>query len=195
MRRLDDRVVSAVQRHPSVRRVRLVGSRAEGHASARADWDFLVETEDFKALADDLPNLCAPLDPVAQQWDRLSSCYCWMLMLRGPVKIDLIFPDEPHEPEPPWTPTAANLAAIDRHFWDWTLWLSGKRSAANRDLVASELDKLFAHVLAPLGVERRPSSIPEAVAAYRNARAQAEERFGCRVPRELEAEVAPALPS
>jgi hypothetical protein len=194
MRRLDDRVISTVQRHPSVRSVRLVGSRAEGRASPQSDWDYLVVTDDFGTLADDLSNLCAPLDPLAQQWDRLSSHYVWMLMLRGPVKIDLIFPDEPHEPEPPWTPTEENLAAIDRHFWDWTLWLDSKHPVGGHDLVASELDKLFAHILAPLGVERRPASIIEAVAEYERARARAEEPFGCRVPRELEAEVIPVLP-
>jgi hypothetical protein len=180
---LDDRVITAIERHAS-----------EGRATARSDWDFIVETDDFAAVATDLPNLCAPLAPVAQQWDRLSSRYCWMLILSGPVKIDLIFADQPHERESPWVETAANLTAIDRHFWDWTLWLSGKAAVGKSEIVASELDKLFEHILAPLGVERRPSSVAEAVTAYRTARRRAEERFGCHVPRELETAVAPALP-
>jgi len=98
------------------------------------------------------------------------------------------------ESESPWVETAANLTAIDRHFWDWTLWLSGKSAVGKSEIVASELDKLFEHILAPLGVERGPSSIAEAVTAYRTARRRAEERFGCHVPRELETAVAPALP-
>jgi predicted nucleotidyltransferase len=190
---LDDRVITAIERHASVGRVRLIGSRAEGRATARSDWDFLVETDDFATVATDLPTLCAPLAPVAQQWDRLSSRYCWMLILSGPVKIDLIFADQPHERESPWVETAANLTAIDRHFWDWTLWLSGKSAVGKSEIVASELGKLFEHILAPLGVERRPSSVAEAVTAYRTARRRAEKRFGCHVPRELETAVAPAL--
>ena len=193
MRRLDDRVIDALMRHPSVRSVQLVGSRAEGRAHRGSDWDFLVESDDFTQVADDLPDLCRPLEPVAQQWDRLSTHYCWMLMLRGPLKVDLIFPDVPHELEPPWAPSAANLGAIDRHFWDWTLWLSGKQLAGKTDLVAAELDKLFVHILDPLGAKQRPSSVSDAVGIYRDARAEAEERFGCQVPRDLEAEVISAL--
>ncbi len=36
-----------------------------------------------------------------------------MLMLRGPVKVDLIFPDVPRALEPPWTVSADTLEAID----------------------------------------------------------------------------------
>lgn len=193
VRTLDQRLIAAVGRHPSVRSVKLVGSRAESRATARSDWDFLIDTDDFGAVAADLPAVCAPLDPIAQQWDRLSSCYCWMLMLRGPVKIDLIFADQPHRHEPPWEPERRNLAAIDRHFWDWMLWLASKEAAGKEDLLASELEKLFHHLLAPLGVRRTPASVLEAVAAYRDARAQAEERFNWRVPRDLETEIASAL--
>jgi hypothetical protein len=177
----------------SVRSVRLVGSRAHGRPHARSDWDFVVETHDFDVLAGDLPDLCAPLDPIAQQWDRLSSHYCWMLMLRGPTKVDLIFPDQPHQPQPPWEPTIANLPEIDRHFWDWTLWLVGKEAAGEHDLVGPELRKLFHHLLAPLGVRQVPGTLAAAVAAYRDALAQAERRFGLQVPRELDVEVASVL--
>jgi hypothetical protein len=194
MLRLDDRVADVIQRHPSVRSVRQVGSRAERRAGPLSDWDFVVESEDFGALVNDLPSLCAPLTPLSQQWDRLSTHYVWMLVLHGPAKVDLIFPDTVHEPESPWRPSAKNLVDIDRHFWDWMLWLGSKHSVGDHDLVASELDKLFVHILDPLGVERRPLSIEEAVAEYERARAGAEERFGCRVPHELEAEVIAVLP-
>ena len=186
-------MIAALRRHPSVRSVQLVGSRAEGRATARSDWDFLISTDDFGAVAACLPALCAPLDAIAQQWDRLSSCYCWMLMLRGPTKIDLIFGNQLHQPEPPWEPARDNLGAIDCHFWDWMLWLVGKEEAGNEDLVASELEKLFHHLLGPLGIRETPASISAAVAAYRDSRAQAETRFGCRVPRDLETEIAPVL--
>ena len=37
--------------HPSVRSVQLVGSRAEGRATARSDWDFLIGTHDFSHVS------------------------------------------------------------------------------------------------------------------------------------------------
>lgn len=190
---LAERVIAAVELHPAIRTIELVGSRAEGRATDLSDWDFRVETYDFASIARALPALLAPLEPLAQQWDRLSPEWCWMLILRGPAKVDLIFPDQPHTKEPPWQPSAGNLRAIEDHFWDWTLWLRGKESARKPGLVASELEKLFEHLLAPLGAERRPSSIGDAIALYRAARDSAEQRFGVAVPRDLERAVAPAF--
>jgi hypothetical protein len=60
-------------------------------------------------------------------------------------------------------------------------------------LVATELHKLFGHLLAPLGVRRPPTSILEAIAGYRRARDRLERRLGVAVPRELETAVAPAF--
>ena len=116
-----------------------------------------------------------------------------MLILRGPVKVDLIFPEEPHAHEPPWAPSAGNLLAIDAHLWDWLLWLRGKERSGKDELVAAELEKLFVHLLRPLGVERVPSSVAEAVELYCPARDEAAERFGCVVSPALETEVARAL--
>jgi hypothetical protein len=96
-----------------------------------------------------------------------------MLMVRGPVKVDLIFVDEPHTDEPPWKPSRDNLAGIDAHFWDWMLWLRGKEAAGKGDLVAAHLEKAFDHLLAPLGAERPPPSIQDALALYLDARAGA----------------------
>jgi hypothetical protein len=188
-----ERVIAAVAPHPAVRDIRLVGSRAEGRAIELSDWDFLVETNDFAAIAGALPHQLAPLEPVAQQWDRLSTYYCWMLIVAGPVKIDLIFADEPHADEPPWEANGQNLDAIDAHFWDWMFWLKAKEASGKLERVHTELAKLFEHLLAPLQVQERPSSIAEAVAGYRAARERAEQRFGVAVGRELEAAVAPAF--
>jgi hypothetical protein len=190
---LERQVISALGRHPGVRNVSLAGSRAEGRANPFSDWDFVVAVNDFTAVAADLPELCAPLAPIAQQWDRLSPHQCWMLMLPGPTKVDVIFPDEPHELEPPWKPSQDNLAAIDRHFWDWALWLRSKEASGKADLVATELEKLFRHLLGPLGATTAPDSVAEAVAIYREGRAEAERRFSCEVPRELETAVAGSL--
>jgi hypothetical protein len=188
---LAGRIIASVAPHPAVRSIKLVGSRAEGRASELSDWDFLVDSNDFADLADALPRLLTPLDPLAQQWDRLSPEYCWMLILRGPTKVDLIFPDEPHTNEPPWEPNHRNLGAIEAHFWDWMLWLRGKEASGKADLLEREFDKLFDHMLAPLGVEHRPSSITDAITHYQAARNRAERRFGVTVSREIENAVAP----
>lgn len=190
---IQERVPAALTAHPAVTSVELAGSRAEGRATERSDWDFLVATDRFEDLAADLPRLVAGLEPLAQQWDRLSPSWCYMLILRGPVKVDLIFPDEPHLDDPPWRPDRENLAAVDAHFWDWMLWLSSKVASGKDELVAGELEKLFGHLLAPLGATARPSTIGEAVDAYREARERLEAKLGVAAPRDLENEVAPAL--
>jgi hypothetical protein len=177
---------------PHVERIELVGSRAEGRATQWSDWDFGVRARDFAALAQALPGLLAPLDPLVQQWDRLSETWCWMLILRGPVKVDLIF-DDPHVKEPPWEPGPDTLAGIDDHFWDWMLWLRSKEARGEDEYVAEELEKLHLHLLAPLGVEVVPSSIGEAVVTYRRARDRGEKQFGVTVSRELENAVTRAL--
>ena len=186
------RVVEAVGRHPHIERVTLAGSRAEGRAHTLSDWDFTVETHNFASVAPDMPLLCMPLHPLAQQWDRLSRACCWMLLLAGPVKVDLIFA-EPHAPESAWQPNAANLAAIDAHFWDWVLWLRGKQAHQQTALVAAELRKMFGHILEPMGISRRPTSIDDAIATYRHARAALERTFGSAVPRTIEQAVYPAV--
>jgi hypothetical protein len=190
---LADRVIALFARHPGVRSIELAGSRATGQARPDSDWDFLVETRDFGAVAAALPELVAPLEPLAAQWDRLSDEQCWMLILRGPLKVDLIFPEEPHVHEPPWVPSAGNLDAIDAHLWDWLLWLRPKEAAGKRELVAAELEKLFVHLLRPLGVERVPSSVADAVELYRPARDAAAARLGGTISPALEVEVVRAL--
>ena len=132
-----------------MRSIALAGSRATGQARPDSDWDFLVETREFGAVAAALPELLAPLEPLAEQWDRLSDEQCWMLILPDAVKVDLIFPEEPHVHEPPWVPSAENLGAIDAHLWDWLLWLRAKERAGKDELVATELEKLFGPSAAP----------------------------------------------
>jgi predicted nucleotidyltransferase len=192
---LVETVVAAVSPHPAVESIELVGSRAEGRATKWSDWDFAVRARDFGAVADALPGLLEPLDPLVQQWDRLSDQYCWMLILRGPAKVDFIFPDEPYAKRGPWQPGPDTLAGIDDHFWDWMLWLRAKEAAGKEERVASELEKLFGNLLGPLGVEAPPSSIAEAVDSYLTARDRAERRFGRVVSRDVEQAVAPSLRS
>src|SRR6266508_1129898 len=80
------RIIACVEPDPAIRTIRLVGSRADGSATQFSDWDFRVEANDFAAAAESLPHLLAPLQPLAQQWDRLSPEWCWMLIVRGPAK-------------------------------------------------------------------------------------------------------------
>lgn len=171
-----------------MRSVALVGSRARGDATEWSDWDFHVETDDFAALAADLPTLVAPLRPLVAQWDRLSDEQCYMLIVDGPTKIDFLF-DVPHEHEPPHTVSAETLSAIDAHFWDWTLWLASKVAKGRDDVVQSELEKMSGHLLRPLGVPEVPTSLLHASDVYLAARGEQERRFGVRAPRGLETQV------
>ena len=125
------------------------------------------------------------------QWDRLSPTWCYMLILTGPVKVDLLF-GHPHQPAGPWQVNASTLAGIDDHFWDWALWLRSKLARA-KDLVATELRKMHEHLLGPMGVTCPPASLGEAVAAYRSAREEWERRLGSYVSRNAENTVIPVL--
>jgi hypothetical protein len=188
-------VAAVLLPHANVRAVELVGSRATGSATPLSDWDFEVETDDFASVARSLPKLVAPLDPLAQQWDRISDYPCYMLMLTGPVKVDLIFPGEPYESLPPWTVTPDTLDGIDQHFWDWILWLASKREKGKDELVRRELEKMSAHLLRPLGAEAVPDSIDAALEGYRRARDEREREFGVQISRRREREVLPAVSS
>jgi predicted nucleotidyltransferase len=188
-------VPAALQKHPAVRGTRLAGSRAAGRAHELSDWDFLVLTGDFPAVAGDLHELVSPLGPLSELWDPYSDRACYMLMLRGPTKIDLIFPREKREWSPAWEPRADTLVAIDVHFWDWILWLEQKRRGGRTTQLEKSLGDMFELLLHPLGVPEKPSSVAEAVAAYLQAREGLESRYGVRVARRLEREVRPVLAS
>ena len=181
-------VTAALEKHPAIRAVRLVGSRQHGAAGALSDWDFEVDAVDFAAVAADLPALVSPLRPLAQQWDRLSRQQTYMLMLRGAIKVDLLF-DREHELDPPWKVTAETLEAIDHHFWDWILWLAPKHSAGKHELVAQELVKMSAHLLRPMGVEETPDTLETAITLYTAALRKLEGRLGVAVSQELEREI------
>jgi hypothetical protein len=195
---VDDRdlaasVKAALLPHPHILTVELVGSRATGSPTSLSDWDFEVMTDGFDSVARELPTMVAELQPLAQQWDRISEYPCYMLMLIGPVKVDLIFPGEPYESLPPWRLSAETLEGIDRHFWDWILWLASKREKGQDELVQRELVKMSEHLLRPLGVDRVPGSIEAALESYGFTRDRRERELGVEVSRRLEREVLPAV--
>jgi hypothetical protein len=183
-------VIAAVEPHPAVRSVELAGSRARGEETPLSDWDFQVETDDFDGLGRALPELVEPLDPLSRQWDRYSPHPTYMLMLSGPLKLDLLFLGRVNEPRPPWTLARETLPGIDDHFWDWVLWLASKDSPGGREeLVADQRALMHEHLLAPLGVTRAPPGVEDAVGLYLDARATAERELGVRVDRALGDEV------
>jgi predicted nucleotidyltransferase len=186
-------VTEAVAGHPAIATVRLAGSRARGDEVPLSDWDFAVETEDFDAAAAALPRLVEPLAPLTRQWDRLSGHPTYMLMLRGPVKVDFLFLDRVQERSPPWAVGAETLAGIDAHFWDWILWIASKAQAGRRELVERHLHELHEHVLVPMGVPAPPEDLGRAIDAYEAARARQEHRLGVAVDRALGSEVSAAL--
>jgi hypothetical protein len=191
---LEAAVRAALAPHPAVESVELAGSRARGEETALSDWDFQIETDDFGALAEALPRLVEPLEPLSRQWDRYSPHPTYMLMLRGPLKLDLLFLGRVNDPRPPWTVSAATLPAIDDHFWDWILWLASKERAGGHEaLVREQQALLHAQLLAPLGMAREPTGIEDAVRAYLSAREAAERCFALRVDRALGEEVLDGL--
>jgi hypothetical protein len=188
-----DLVPALVGGHPLVESIRLSGSRASGAAHDLSDWDFVVRTSDFGRLRGELPSLVQPLRPLAEQWDRYSNHACYMLMLRGPTKVDLIFPDERQEWAPAWTLSRETLPAIDRHFWDWVLWLEQKRRSGKGDVLAKSLVDMYKLLLKPMGAQERPGSVAEAVAIFVDLRDELAERLDVPVARELEREVRPIV--
>ena len=190
-----ERVWRVLQAHPAVQDITLVGSRARGSATRFSDWDFLVDTDDFEQLASALPDLVADLDPLASLWDPITGGEaCYMLILEGPTKVDLIF-DHPRANDPPWTVRADTLHAVDDHFWDWTLWLCAKQAAGKEDLVTAELHKMFQHLLKPMGATQAPASLQDAIGVYERLRAGCEDHFGVGVSRRLGEAVAPVVAS
>jgi hypothetical protein len=180
----------AVERHPGVRAVTLVGSRARGDPTELSDWDFLIETDDLDAVAGALPELVRAADPLAAQWDRLSEeATYFMLVLRDATKVDFIL-QRPPLIEPPWVVTAETLPGIDAHFWDWILWLGGKQLRGEDALVHVMLSHvMFEHLLAPMGALAPPATIAGAVELYSVLRDRYERELGVAVDRQLEAAV------
>jgi len=184
-----DRVASvraAVERHPAVRSVELVGSRARGDATALSDWDFLVESDDLDAVGAALPELVAEERPLAAQWDRLSEeATYFMLVLQDGTKVDFVL-RRPPDLQPPWVATAETLPAIDAHFWDWIVWLGGKQLRRSDELVHVMLTHvMFDHLLAPLGATTPPNTIADAVAVYESLLTARERELGVTVDRRL----------
>ena len=189
MRDLTELAISAVARHPAVTRVELAGSRSRGTHENLSDWDFAVETSDFGSVARDLPTLVEPLEPLAAQWKPLGHFPVYMLLLRGPTKLEYLFLDHSQEARPPVKPSRETLPTIDAHFWDWIWWLATKASVGRNDLVEEHLPRLYRHLLEPMGAVQVPGSIEAAIADFLVRRGELERHYGLEVSRAVEGEV------
>ncbi|MGH2756744.1 MAG: hypothetical protein ACRDI3_03040 [Actinomycetota bacterium] len=183
------RIPKLLRRHPEVTNVQLAGSRERGDENALSDWDFVVETDDAGSLREDISHLVDSLNPLVGQWDRLGPVWCYMLILKGGVKVDIIVEGTAQVDEPPWKVSAENLPAIDDHFWDWILWLGSKWLKDDSDMVTTELTKMFDHLLEPMGVDRVPDSIEDAISAYLVARDLRAAELDVAMHHDLQAEV------
>ena len=171
--------------HPAVKSVKFAGSRSRGTHEQLSDWDFAVETSDFEALAQDLPALVAPLDPLGQQWEPMGHFPVYQVFLRGPTKIEYLFLDRSQEPLPPLEPSRDTLPAINTHFWDWIWWLTTKASIGRSDLVGEHMPRLYTQLLRPMGISAVPATIESAVDAFVARRNELEQEFGISVDRAL----------
>lgn len=179
-------------KHPAVRRVTLTGSRMRGNATEWSDWDFAVEVTDFEAVSVALPMLTKRLEPLTHLWDPLSRHAIYMMILKGPIKVDLIF-DRPHQEEPPWVINSDTMALVNSHFWDWILWIANKEARGMKNMVREELEKMYTYLLAPLGCTRSPGSVEEAVRDYLVAFGRQKSLFDIEVDPALEKEVIKGL--
>ena len=158
-------VPDLLKMHPAVRRVNLVGSRSKGLALKYSDWDFFVDTTDFDAVSTALPSLTQELDPLSYLWDPLSHQSVYMMILRGAIKVDIIFAHRQQQ-KPPWTVNSGTIIPINNHFWDWILWIASKEARGSMDIVSKEFKKMYSYLLAPLGCTRIPDSVEEAVREF-----------------------------
>lgn len=182
----------AIAAHPEVASVRLGGSRGRGEPVPLSDWDLEITTRHGHAVVRDLPDIAQRVQPIAAQWERLADHACYMLMLRGGVKVDLIL-DVPQRLEPPWEARPDTLQGIDQHFWDWIVWLAAKDQRGDSELVRSEFEKMSVHLLQPVSVQQTPASIHEAVELFRAARDRLEAETNSTVDRRMEEAVIAAL--
>jgi hypothetical protein len=167
-------VSEAVRVVSGVTEVELTGSSAVGERTPLSDWDFDVAVEDA-AVLEDLEHRLQRLRALAVFWDPLSTRANLIVLLEGPIKVDVIVPAMGNpRPISQWEVTAPTLARVDAHFWDWTLWLGAKQLRGLRELVAAELAKMWDTLLRPMGVQRSPQTLDEAVNFYLVARRERE---------------------
>jgi hypothetical protein len=168
------------------------GSRARGRATELSDWDLYLEGNP-EAMMVQVPEVIASFGPLAAFWEPLAEEAGYMVVLDGPIKVDVFPTGGRRRIQPPWVLSAETLVGIDAHFWDWSLWLGGKSLRGERELVANELMKMHDFLLGPIGVATAPTTLGEALAVYLRARASAIHELGVFVDPELGRQVSGVL--
>jgi hypothetical protein len=153
----------------------------------------VIDSTDPERVFEELPGVVATFDPLSAFWDPLGDQRNYMATFPRLVKLDLHL-NLPPLPHVPWRIDRDTLVAVDHHFWDWTLWLAGKSLHGQSSLVTDELVKMQKYLLGPLGCERPPRTLDEAIDLYLSARAKAESECGVQpLDSRLEQEVLAAL--
>jgi len=112
---ISETVPGLLMKHPAVRKVVVTGSRKRGDATEWSDWDFLIETADFESVSIALPSLTESLEPLSHLWDPLSHHSIYMMILRGPTKVDICF-DHLQQQRPPWVINNDSISQVNSHF-------------------------------------------------------------------------------
>ncbi|HZM83517.1 MAG TPA: hypothetical protein VFC19_47990 [Candidatus Limnocylindrales bacterium] len=180
---------AALRADALVRSVDLVGSRANGTATALSDWDYHVSSPGPATVSLRLPDLTRPLRPLSALWDPLARHPVYMLIVpAGPhvAKVDLLLdlPERRPSAQPPKV-SAATLPGIDAHFWDWNLWLGSKRLRGTDPVVRTELAKMWDYLLKPLGGSTAPTTQREAIIEYLWLRPLLQQRHNIRLAPDL----------
>ncbi len=95
----------------------LGGSRARGTAIELSDWDLYLEGDSDGVMAE-IPRLVTSYGPLAAFWDPLPVQAGYMVVMDGPIKVDVLPIGASRRVQPPWLLSADSLASIDGHFWD-----------------------------------------------------------------------------
>jgi len=79
----------------------LGGSRARRTATALSDWDLYAEGDPDGMMAE-IPALVASLGPLAAFWEPLSEEASYMVVMGGPIKVDVFPIGASRRIQPPW---------------------------------------------------------------------------------------------
>jgi len=117
-----------------------------------------------------------------------------MVVVTGPIKIDLFLGDPRHEVEEPWTALPATPSTRSTATSGIGLCgLAGRFSAGTTSSSSESWQKMHHHLLGPVGVAAPAATLAAAVDDYLRARARLERHWHMTVAQELGEEVVAGL--